>query len=302
MRFLLLMAAVAFMATSVAAEEPDADVIARITGIKPDVKNGVAKISVPRGDLAAVVDGVKMQPFQGLTSWAAFQSSGGKTMVMGDLTMTENEVNPAMSAALDNGLEVTALHNHFFYDTPNVFFMHIGGMGTTEQLATGVQKALAAITAAGPVQQASRAAEGAGMVVRGGFGGPTIPASSTIDPKPLETVLGASTQAKDGIVKFSFGRKTSMHGMEVGEAMGVNTWAAFAGSSNDAVVDGDFAMLEGELQGVLKALRHASINVVAIHNHMTQEQPRLVFLHFWAKGPAEDLARGIRAALDTQAK
>jgi uncharacterized protein DUF1259 len=206
-----------------------------------------------------------------------------------------------MSAALENGLEVTALHNHFFYDRPNVFFMHIGGTGSTEQLATGVQKALAAIEGAGRGSKGPRAAAPCGELA-GGFGGPTIAAKSTIDPKPLEAILGASAQAKDGIAKFSFGRKTSMHGAEVGEAMGVNTWAAFAGTQKAAVVDGDFAMLEDELQDVLKALRHANVNIVAIHNHMTHEQPRIMFLHFWAKGPADELARGIRSALDTQKK
>ncbi len=282
---LLILAAV--MPRSVAAEEPDVELIAKITGVKPDVKNGIAKISVPAGHPGAGIDGVTVQPFQGLTTWAAFQAAGGKTMVMGDMTLTEPQVNPTMSAALDNGLQVTALHNHFFYDRPNVFFMHIGGEGTTEQLATGVRKALDA---------ANAASKGTG------FGGPSIPAKSTIDPKPLETILGASAQAKDGIAKFSFGRKTSMHGTEVGDAMGVNTWAAFAGSDQAAVVDGDFAMLEDELQGVLKALRHADINIVAIHNHMTHEQPRIMFLHFWAKGPAERLARGVKTALDTQGK
>jgi uncharacterized protein DUF1259 len=285
MRAVLLLTLV--LAKTVTAEEPNADVIARITGLTPEVKNGIVRVSVPRADLGAVVDGVKMQPFQGLTSWAAFQSADAGTIVMGDLTMAEAEVNPAMSAALENGLEVTALHNHFFYGRPNVFFMHIGGMGTTEQLATGVAKALEAIKAAGRVPS-------------GGFAGPPIPEKSAIDPRALETILGASAQTKDGIAKFSFGRRTTMHGAEVGEAMGVNTWAAFAGSPNAAVVDGDFAMLEDELQSVLKALRHASINVVAIHNHMTREQPRIVFLHFWGKGAAADLARGIRAALDTQ--
>jgi hypothetical protein len=285
-RLLLLIVAVG-VARNVAADEPDGELIAKITGLKPDMKNGIAKISVPRGDLGAVIDGVTMQPFQGLTSWAAFQTANGKTMVMGDLTLTEPQVNPTMTAALDNGLQVTALHNHFFFDQPHVFFMHIGGEGTTEQLATGVRKALdAANTAQGGT----------------GFAGPSIPAPSAIDPKPLEAILGASAQAKDGIAKFSFGRKTSMHGTEVGEAMGVNTWAAFAGSDQAAVVDGDFAMLEDELQGVLKALRHANINIVAIHNHMTHEQPRIMFLHFWGKGSAENLARAVKTALDTQAK
>jgi hypothetical protein len=285
MRALLLVLLTAVLARSAVAEEPDAELIAKITGLKPDVKNGIAKVSVPRGDLGAVVDGAKMQPFQGLTSWAAFQGAGDKTMVMGDLTLTEPQVNPTMSAALDNGLQVTALHNHFFFDRPRVFFMHIGGEGTTEQLATAVRKALDAANAA---QRGT------------GFGGMSIPAKNTIDPKPLEAILGATAQAKDGIAKFSFGRKTSMDGTEIGEAMGVNTWAAFAGSEHAAVVDGDFAMLEDELQNVLKALRHANINVVAIHNHMTHEQPRIMFLHFWGKGPAAELARGIKAALDTQ--
>jgi len=286
-RMIPLLLLAVLMAGRAAAGEPDAALIGKITGLTPDVKNGIAKVSVPRGDLGMVIDGVEMQPFQGLTSWAAFQAAGDKTIVMGDMTLTEPQVNPTMSAALDNGLQVTALHNHFFFDRPHVFFMHIGGMGTTEQLATGVRKALDAANAA---QQGT------------GFGGVSIPAASTIDPKPLEAILGASAQAKDGIAKFSFGRKTSMHGTEVGEAMGVNTWAAFAGSQRAAVVDGDFAMLEDELQDVLKALRHANINIVAIHNHMTHEQPRIMFLHFWAKGPAEDLARGVKSALDTQKK
>jgi Domain of Unknown Function (DUF1259) len=266
----------------------DTATIARATGLTPEVKDGVATVRMPRDDLAVIVDGVKLVPFQGLTSWAAFQESGDHTMVMGDLTLTEEQVNATMSAALENGLEVTALHNHFLFDRPRVFFMHIGGAGTTEQLATAVAKTLAA----------AKAASGHGD----GFGGPQIPATNTIDPKPLEAVFGQPGQAKDGMVKFVFGKKTAMHGTEAGAAMGVNTWAAFGGSPAAAVVDGDFAMLERELQGVLKALRRAGIAVVAIHNHMTHEEPRIVFLHFWGKGGADDLARGIKAALDTQAR
>jgi hypothetical protein len=293
MKGILCMVATALVVASCTppaqAEEPNADVIARITGLQPEVKNGIAKVSVPRTDLSVVADGVKMSPFQGLTSWAAFEQAGDKAMVMGDLTLTENQVNPTMSAALENGLEVTALHNHFFYERPRIFFMHVGGMGTTEQLATGVRKAL-------------DAAKGAGSSHADGFGGPKIPDKSAIDPKPLEAILGEAGQAKDGMVKFVFAKKTSMHGTEAGAAMGVNTWAAFAGSQKVAVVDGDFAMLEGELQGVLKALRHANVNIVAIHNHMTHEEPRIMFLHFWGKGSADDLARGVKGALDTQAR
>jgi hypothetical protein len=271
------------------AADVDADAIARITGLQPEVKSGVAKVSVPRNDLNVVVDGVKLSPFQGLTSWAAFKPAGDGAMVMGDLTLTEAEVNPTMSAALDNGLEVTALHNHFFYERPGVLFMHIGGHGTTEALATGVRKALdAAKAAAAPASE--------------GFGGPSIPERSTLDAKALTAILGEPAQEKDGMVKFVFGKKTAMHGTEAGAAMGVNTWAAFAGSAEAAVVDGDFAMLESELQPVLKALRHAKINVVAIHNHMTGEEPRIMFLHFWAKGRPDELARGVKSALATQAQ
>src|SRR5262245_58693913 len=161
------------IARSAAAEEPDAALIARVTGLTPDVKNGVAKVSVPRRDLGMVIDGVEIRPFQGLTSWAAFQAAGDRTMVMGDIVLTEPQVNPAMSAALDNGLQVTALHNHFFFDHPHVFFMHIGGVGTTGQLATGVRKIVEAANAA----------------PRGdGFEGVKIPAQNTIDPKPLEAI------------------------------------------------------------------------------------------------------------------
>jgi hypothetical protein len=286
-----LAAALTVIAWSIPAwsDEPNADLIAKITGLQPDVKNGVAKVSLPRTDLSVVADGVKMTPFQGLTSWAAFEQAGNNTMVMGDMVLTENQVNPAMSAALDNGLEVTALHNHFFYEEPRIFFMHIGGMGTTEKLATGVRKTLDAAQAAGSARHE-------------GFGGPTIPEKNAIDAPPLEAILGQPGQAKDGMVKFVFAKKTSMHDVDAGAAMGVNTWAAFAGSQGAAVVDGDFAMLEDELQGVLKSLRRSNIDIVAIHNHMTHEEPRIVFLHFWGKGPADALARAVKSAMDTQAK
>jgi len=191
---------------------PDADVIARVTALQPDVKNGVAKVSVPRSDLAVAVDGIKMNPFQGFTSWAAFTGSGGKTVVMGDMTLVEDEVTPAMDAALANGLEVTALHNHFSFDRPRILFMHIAGTGSAEHLATGVRKVLDVIKDA---RKSPTPAEG--------FGGPAIPAENTIDPKPLEAILGAQAQAKDGMAKFVFAKKTKAHGMELGPEMGVNT-------------------------------------------------------------------------------
>jgi hypothetical protein len=267
------------------AETPDAQRIGALTGLPVELADGVAKVTKPRGDIDAVVDGRPLKAFQGVTSWTAFQRSGESTMVMGDIVLMEHEVNPALSAALDNGLEVTALHNHFFYDRPRVYFMHIAGSGAEEQLARAVHAVFDAAAAA-PKGDA--------------FPGPAVPAEDSIDPAPLERIFGAHPPTKDGMAKFVFGRTTTMHGASVGAPMGVNTWAAFAGSNDAALVDGDFAMLEPELQAVLRALRAAKINIVAIHSHMAHEEPRILFLHFWGKGPAEMLARGIQAAREVQ--
>jgi hypothetical protein len=232
--------------------------IEQLTGVKGEMndKEGVFKVSVPRTDLAVTAAGVKMTPPMGLTSWAAFHQVGTQTMVMGDIVLLEDQVNPVMSAALTNGLEVTALHNHFFWDTPKVMFMHIGGMGPEETLAGAVGKVFATI---------KETSGGKGHVPHAALD----PAKTSLDPKPIEEIFGMKGQMANGVYKVTIGRTTTMHGHEVGNAMGVNTWAAFVGSDEMAVVDGDFAMLEAELQPVLKALRGAGINVVAIHQHMT---------------------------------
>jgi hypothetical protein len=234
-----------------------------------------------------------MHPFLGLTSWAAFTPHvGTELMVMGDLVLFEDEVNPVMSAALDNGLEVTALHNHFFFDSPRVMFMHIGGTGTVERLATAVGRAMAKvreIRESNP--QPARA-----------FPGPAVPETNSITASVIDQILGVQGDVNAGMYKVAIGRQATMHGKPVGNQMGVNTWAAFAGTDEAAFVDGDFAMLESEMQAVLKALRKAGIYIVAIHNHMTHEQPRYVFLHYWGKGRAADLARGLKSALDIQSR
>lgn len=277
------------------ATEPDAAVIERITGRKPEVAGSVLRVSVPRADLAVRVDGVALAPFQGLTTWAAFQAAGSETMMMGDVVVTEDEADAALDAALDHGLEVTALHNHFSSDAPRVFFMHIGGHATTERLASGVKAILVAVE-----DVAAKRAAGSG----GGTGaaaGRIVPAAGSIDAAPLEAILKAPAQAKDGMAKFVVGRTVRMHGVEVGAAMGINTWAVFGGSAEAAVVDGDFAMLDGEVQNVLRALRRGRIEIVALHNHMLGEEPRVTFLHFWGTGRATDLAATLRTALDAQA-
>jgi hypothetical protein len=206
-------------------------------------------------------------------------------MVMGDIVLLEDQVNPVMSAALDNGLEVTALHNHFFWDSPKVMFMHVGGMGGEKTLAAAVGKVFARL---------KETSGGKGETIRADID----PAKTNLTPAKIEAALGYKGELKDGVYKIVIGRTTKMGGHVMGKAMGVNTWAAFAGSDDKALVDGDFAMLESELQPVLKALRAGGVDVVAIHNHMTNESPRIMFLHFWGVGPTESLAKTIKSALD----
>jgi hypothetical protein len=287
--FIALMAPLAALAAPKAAGGLDQAKIEELTGAKGklDEKAGVFKVSMPRSDLKVTAGGVHITPPLGLTCWAAFTREGAHTSVMGDIVLGEYQVNPVMSAALDSGLEVTALHNHFFWDSPKVMFMHVSGMGDEQKLATGVGAVFAKI------QETSG---GKGDVPKGDID----PAKSTLDPKKLDEVFaghGAPGDYKDGVYKVVVGRSTKMGGHKMGKAMGVNTWAALAGSDDKALVDGDFAMLESELQPVLKSLRKSGINVVAIHQHMVGEQPRILFLHYWGLGKASDLAAAVVSAL-----
>jgi hypothetical protein len=265
--------------------------IEQLTGAKGELneKEGVFTVRAPRTDLQVTTAGVKMNPAMGLTSYAAFMMTGTRTMVMGDTTLLEDQVNPVMSVALDKGLEVTALHNHFFWDSPKVMFMHIGGMGDEDKLASAVGKVFAKI---------KETSSGKGEIPKADLD----PAKTSLDPKNIESVMGMKGQMASGVYKITVGRTTKMGGHDIGNAMGINTWAAFIGSDQQAVVDGDFVMRENELQSVLKALRGAGINIVAIHNHIETESPRIVFLHYWGVGPTIDLAKGLKTALDTQKK
>lgn len=273
----------------------DSAPIAAATGGTPHVVDNVVKVTFPRDDVAVSVDGWKMPPFMGLTSWAAFapgETAGVEAMVMGDLVLFEDEVSAAMSAALDSGLEITALHNHFFFDKPHVYFMHIGGEGAVAALGKGVKAAL----------DAQRAVRRKAKLPANAFG-PALPAgASRIDGAKLDAIFGVKGATKDGMYKATMGRKTrAACGCTVGAAMGVNTWSAFAGKDDDALVDGDFAVAETELQSVLKVLRRGGVHVVAIHSHMTQESPRVLFVHYWGRGKAVDLATVVKKALDRTA-
>jgi hypothetical protein len=272
-------------------ERLDPDRIGAASGAKATTTpDGVVRIAWARKDVPVKVDGVSLKPFAGLGSWAAFTKAPHGAMVMGDTVVFQDEVTPAMDAAFANGLEVSGLHNHFFYDEPKVYFMHIGGTGDSEKLAAGVKAVWDAI-------KKVRAADPTPSVAFAEIG----PEADEIEPKLVEDILGHKPQTQDGVVKIPIGREGMMHGVKVGGSMGLTTWAAFSGGDAHAVVDGDFIMAAAEVQPVLRALRKADIHVVALHNHMVDEQPAYYFTHFWGKGPARDLARGLKSALDAQA-
>src|SRR5437868_1114861 len=278
-----------FTYTSLAADLNTAR-IDEVTGLKGKMneKEGVYKVTFPRNDVKVAVDGWTMSPFMGLGTWAAFtKGAHSEAMVMGDTVLFEDEVNAAMTTAIDNGLDVTALHNHFFFDQPKVYFMHIGGEGTVEKLASAVKKVydkIKEVRAASPQPKES-------------FGANALPDKNSISADPLNQIFAMKGEENNGMVKFSIGRPATMHGVKIDNAMGVNTWAAFAGSDDNAVVDGDFAVTEDELQPVLKSLLKDKINIVAIHQHMTHEEPRIMFFHYWGRGRAKDLANAVKGGL-----
>ena len=275
-----------------AASALDTAKIDNITGLKGKLneKEGVYRISFPRSDVEVAIDGWTMPPFMGLGTWAAFtQGSHTEAVVMGDTVLFEDEVNPVMSVAFDSGLSVTALHNHFFFDHPKVYFMHIEGQGTVEQLAGAMRK----------VYYKTKEIRGTSPQPKDSFGETALPEKNSISPDPLNKIFGMSGETNNGMVKFTIGRPATMHGVKIDNAMGVNTWMAFAGSDDNALVDGDFAVTEDELQSALKAIRVGGINIVAIHSHMTHEQPRILFFHYWGRGPAKKLAEAIQGALLT---
>jgi len=271
----------------------DLKAIAQAAGTEAEVKpDGVVRIGWKRDDVPVTVDGMKFPPPAGLGSWAAFKAlPNGDVMVMGDTVVFEDEITPAMDAAFASGLDITALHNHFVFDRPPVFFMHIGGHGqNAETLAQGVKSmwdAVKKVREKHPVPQER-------------FPGDVPEITGKYDTTALEKILDAKGSLNGQVLKFTFGRSARMHGVEFGASMGLSTWAAFSGNEKQAVVDGDFAMTADEIQPVMRALRQAGIHIVALHNHMTGETPSYYFLHYWGKGTPEDLAKAIRAALDTQ--
>lgn len=296
LRAVLAIAALSVLYTSAALAQPtaqlDREAIARAAGTNAVVTDdGVVRISWARDQVSVRVSGMRLPPPAGLGSWAAFQAHEGGALVMGDTVVFEDEITPAMDAALAHGLEVTALHNHFVFDRPPVYFMHIGGSGDAAELAAGVKAVWEAIRSVRTEHPSPREA----------FPGPTVESSGDIDAQQLAEILGVPASAQDPVAKFTLPRTGRMHGTEVGGSMGLATWAAFSGDMQQASVDGDFIMTAEEVQPTLRALRDADIHVVALHNHMIGEKPAFYFLHYWGQGRASELAQGLRATLDAQA-
>lgn len=260
-----------------------------ILGNKGDYKDGVFKVGIPRNDLRVTVAGIETPTAFGFGGWLAMtKGDGSMDIMMGDLVLLEDEVNPVMSALLDHGLEVTALHNHFFWEQPRLFYMHVHGHGAVADLARKVKPALDLI----------------GHIDKPVSAKTDVPAATIqLDVSKLEKIIGHKAEQGGGVVKFTMGRddlQLKEMGATINSRMGLNTWAAFVGTDSNAAVAGDVAMLESEVNPVLKALRKHGLNVVAIHHHMLDTHPPIIFLHYWGVGPAEKLAAGFAAALHTQ--
>ena len=270
----------------------DTTAIERIMGIKGKSNKGEYKITIPQNDLDVKVDGFKIIPAMGLGTWVAFTPTKNGVMIMGDIVVTESDLGPVQQEIIKQGLTSTAIHNHFVRNHPNIMFMHMGGSGNTEMMA---QKAKAVLDKVKEIR--------GGDPSKGTASNESV--QNTLDTKRLDEILGYKAEMSKGVYKYTIGRpdvKLTEHGVVLSTFLGFNTWAAFQGNPEKAAVAGDFTMLEDEVEPVVKALIENGIEVVALHNHMVHEQPRIFFLHYWGIGNAEQLAKGLRVALNQTGK
>jgi len=249
-----------------------------------DQPGGVHKYGLPRSDLQVTVDGVVIKPALALGSWLAFQPAGDGSMVMGDLVLIEDEVQPVLRLLQDGDIQVSAVHNHLIGEKPHVMYVHIDGHGDAVRMAKAIHDALGATKAPPP--------DAAPAAVEAEFG---------IDQKQIEQILGHNGRVAGGVLQVAVPRAESItdSGMAVPPSMGVATALNFQPTGNHkAAITGDFVLLASEVNPVMRALRTNGIAVTALHSHMLMEEPRLYFMHFWANDDALKLARGLRSALD----
>jgi hypothetical protein len=285
----LTLCAIAAVHSVASAQEVDWKKVDEALGRTATVSGDVHRYGFPRSDLQVTVDGITIRPAFALGGWVAFKPAHGGTMIMGDLVLLETEINPVMSKLIENGVEVTALHNHLLRANPATFYMHVGGHGDPVKLATAIRTALAEsktpLTPPAP---------------------PASPPAIDLDTGQLDQIIGAKGQNNGGIYQFAVPRRDpiSESGKQItppgptGVATAINFQPMGGGK---AAITGDFVLTAEEVQPVIKALRANGIEVTAIHSHMLSEQPRLIFMHFWANDDALKLARGLRVALDKTA-
>jgi len=282
-----------FCAASASAQDVPANYkqVLETLGKSGDFKDNVLKVNIPRNDISVTVANVKTPTPFGFGGWIAMTKGTGMDVMMGDLVLLEDEVNPVMSAILDNGLDVTALHNHFFWEQPRIFYMHVHGHGAPMDLARKVKPALDLIGRSAGQRASSPPAAAT----------PAPAAAPAIDTASIAKIVGAQGEQNGAVYKITIGRadlKLTEMGAPINARMGLNTWAAFVGTNANAAIAGDVAMLANEVTPVLKALRQSGLDVVAIHHHMTDTTTPVFFLHYWGTGAAEKLASGFKAALD----
>lgn len=285
MRTLTLIAAAMLSLSTASYGQSDWGAVGQALGREGSVQPGeVYRVGFPRSDLKIMLDGVEIKPGLALGTWVAFKEMGDGAMLMGDLVLAEDEVSPVMERLLEGGIEITALHKHLIGPEPTPMYMHIGGEGDPVEMAQAIRAALELTKT--PLGSPSDKGE---------------PPEITFDTGAVDQIMGASGEADGGIYKYSIPRAepVAMHGMEIPAAMGSAIAINFQPTGDgQAATTGDFVMTADEVQPVLKALKENGIEVMPLHNHMLEEEPRLFFVHFWGNGDVEELARGLRAALD----
>src|SRR5215510_13132484 len=261
-------------------------------GKQGDFKDNVLKVNIPRNDVKVTVAGVATPTPFGFGGWVAMtKGDGGQQVLMGDLVLLQDEVNPVMSALLDNGFDVTALHNHFFWDEPRMFYMHVHGHGAAADLARKLKPAIDLIGKSSPAATPAPTA--------------TVGAQNPLNTARLVEIVGTQGEQNGAVYKFTLGRtdlKVSEMGAPINARMGLNTWAAFTGTNEKAAITGVTSLSSMATSPVLKALRQNGLDVVAIHHHMTNSRPTVIFLHYWGTGPADKLATGFKAAVNELGK